>query len=114
MSRTNRRVKFNKKSKAKMLFRYWQYHSEEEVLSFYFRCLIKKDISGMMYEPSFPYRYHSDNYYSKNNRRKKYFIKIHKIKVRQQSNKEIHLFMLGLQDDIFMNEKVHNINRLID
>lgn len=114
MSRTYRRTQFNKKTKAKRMYRYWQYNSEAEVQDFYEKCLAKKENGENFYEPSHPYRYHSDNYYSKNNKRKRVFLKVYKKKLRQDSGLQIRKFMCGLQDDVTFFETIRNILRVID
>lgn len=114
MSRTYRRVSFNKKQKAKMMQRYWQYHSEAKVTAFYEKKREEVSSDKDIYKPALPYRYHSDNYYSKDNRRKKSFIKVMENKIRTDSKRAIHNFTLELVDDVYLTASSKSVKRLID
>lgn len=114
MSKTYRRSNFNKKQKSKRMNRYWQIHSEQEVNDFYEKCLSEVENGRKMYMPSHPYRYHSDNYYSKNNLRKKIFLRNKEIKLRRESKQAIHQYILGIKDDVYININPNCITRIID
>lgn len=114
MSRTYRRIDFNKKTKASRMRRYWQMYSEQDVQSFYEKCLGDKEDGRGFYQASSPYRYHGDNYHSKNNKRKQVFLRVYQKKLRQSSKVNIKKFMDGMSEDVVYFEGKANILRIID